>query len=103
MGLFDFIFGNKTKKVQEFKDRGAVLLDVRSKLEYKAGAIKGAKNIPLEQVSRRMSEIQKWGKPVICYCRSGMRSGTATSILKRHGIEAMNGGGWQRLNERLSE
>lgn len=102
MGLFDFIFGNKTKKVHEFKNRGAVILDVRTKLEYKAGAIPGAKNIPLDQISQRMSEIQKWKKPVICYCRSGMRSGTASSILKRHGIESMNGGGWQGLSQRLS-
>lgn len=101
MGLFDFLFGNKTKKVKEFKSRGAVILDVRSKLEYKAGAIPGAKNIPLDNISQRTAEIAKWQKPVICYCRSGMRSGTATGILKRHGIEAINGGGWQRLSERL--
>lgn len=101
MGLLDFLFGNKTKKVQEFKSRGAVLLDVRTKEEFKAGHIKGAKHIPLDQVSSRVGEVRKWNKPVICYCRSGMRSGSAASILRNHGVEAMNGGGWHRLSERL--
>ena len=101
MGLFDFLFGNKTKKVQDFKNRGAIILDVRTIEEFKAGAIQGAKNIPLSQIHARIGEIKKWGAPVICYCRSGARSGSAASILRNHGIEAMNGGGLNSLNKKL--
>ncbi len=101
MGLFDFLFGNKAKQVQEFISRGAVILDVRTKEEFKAGHIKGAKHIPLEQISGRLAEARKWEKPIICYCRSGMRSGTAASILRNHGLEAMNGGGLHQLMRRL--
>ena len=101
MGLFDFLFGNKTKKIQDFKNRGAVILDVRTKGEYQGGAIPGSKNIPLQQLSVRLAEIKKWDKPVITCCASGMRSGSAAGILRSNGVEAMNGGGWFNLSQKL--
>jgi len=101
MGLFSFLFGNKNKKIQDFQSRDAVILDVRTKGEYQAGAIPGSKNIPLQQVNARIGEIKKWNKPVITCCASGMRSGSAASILRTQGIEAMNGGGWQSLYNKL--
>ncbi|MAL59177.1 MAG: sulfurtransferase [Flavobacteriaceae bacterium] len=101
MGLFDFLFGNKTKKIDDFKSRGAIILDVRTKGEYQGGAIPGSKNIPLQQLSSKMNEIKKWNKPVITCCASGMRSGSAAGILRSNGIEAMNGGGWFNLSQKL--
>lgn len=101
MGLFNFLFGNKTKKIDDFKSRNAVILDVRTKGEYQGGAIPGSKNIPLQQISVRLSEIKKWNKPVITCCASGMRSGSAATILRSNGVEAMNGGGWHSLSQKL--
>ncbi len=101
MGLLDFLFGNKTKKIEDFKNRGAIIVDVRSKGEYEGGAIPGSKNIPLPAISSKMNEIKKWNKPVITCCASGMRSASAAGILKSNGIEAMNGGGWFSLNQKL--
>ncbi len=101
MGLLDFLFGNKTKKIQDFKSRGAVILDVRSKSEYDNGAIPGSKHIPLQSVSSKVNDIKKWNKPVITCCASGMRSASAATILKSNGIEAMNGGGWFSLSKKL--
>jgi len=101
MGLLDFLFGNKTKKIQDFQSRGAIILDVRTKGEYQGGAIPGSKNIPLQQLSSKTTEIKKWNKPVICCCASGMRSGSAASYLKSQGVEAMNGGGWFSLSRKL--
>lgn len=101
MGLLDFLFGNKTNKIKYFNDRGAIILDVRSKGEYDSGAIPGSKHIPLQQVSAKISEIKKWGKPVITCCASGMRSASAAGILKSNGVEAMNGGGWHSLYKKL--
>lgn len=101
MGLLDFLFGNKSAKIKDFKSRGAVIIDVRSKGEYDGGAIPGSKNIPLQRINAKVSEIKKWNKPVILCCASGMRSGSATSILKSNGIEAMNGGGWFSLSKKL--
>lgn len=101
MGLLDFLFGNKTSKIQDFINRKAVILDVRSKAEYNSGAIPGAKHIPLQQVAAKVSEIKKWNQPVITCCASGMRSGQAAAILNQHGIEATNGGGWKSLQKKL--
>lgn len=103
MGLFDFLFGNKKKKIQEFKNRGAIILDVRSKGEYDSGAIPGSKNIPLPGLNSKISQIKKWNKPVICCCASGMRSASAAGILRSQGIEAINGGGWFNLSKRLAD
>ncbi len=101
MGFFDFLFGNKTRKIEDFKNRGAIVIDVRSKSEYESGAISGSKNIPLQQISSKMSEIKKWNKPVITCCASGMRSASAAGILKSNGVEAMNGGGWFSLSQKF--
>ena len=102
MGLFDFLgFGNKSNSIQEFKDKGAVMIDVRSQGEFAGGHIKGAKNIPLNEIRNKIDDIKKLNKPVIACCASGMRSSQATSILKQNGIEAVNGGGWQSLQSKL--
>jgi phage shock protein E len=101
MGIVDFLFGNKSKKIEDFKNRGAVIIDVRTKAEYVSGAIPGSKNIPLQQVHSRMTEIKKWNKPVITCCASGMRSGSAASIMRANGIEVMNGGGWYSLSKKV--
>lgn len=102
MGLLDFLFGNKNKIIKDFTTRSAVIVDVRTKGEFSGGAIPGSKNIPLQEIAKRANEIKKWNKPVILCCASGMRSGSATGILKSEGIEAVNGGGWVSLSKKLS-
>ncbi|SDX25421.1 rhodanese-like domain-containing protein [Aequorivita viscosa] len=101
MGFLDFLFGNKNKKIDDFKNRGAIILDVRSKGEYDDGAIPGSKNIPLQSLNSKIPTIKKWNKPVICCCASGMRSGSAAGILRSQGVEAINGGGWFSLSRKL--
>ncbi|HLW33908.1 MAG TPA: rhodanese-like domain-containing protein [Aequorivita sp.] len=101
MGFLDFLFGNKNKKIEDFKSRGAIILDVRSKGEYDNGAIPGSKNIPLQNINSKISTIKKWNKPVICCCASGMRSASAAGILRGQGVEAINGGGWFSLSRKL--
>jgi rhodanese-related sulfurtransferase len=102
MGLLDFLgFGNKSQNIQEFKAKGAVIIDVRSQSEFAGGHINGAKNIPLNEISSKIKDIKKLNKPVITCCASGMRSSQATSILKQNGIETMNGGGWTSLESKL--
>lgn len=101
MGLFSFLSGNKSDKIKDFQSRGAVIIDVRTKGEYSQGAILGSKNIPLQVITGKLNEIKKLNKPVITCCASGMRSGSAASILKAQGIEAINGGGWLSLSKKL--
>ena len=101
MGLFDFLTGNKTEKIKDFQARGAVIIDVRTKAEFQQGAIRGSKNIPLQNINTQIEAIKKLNKPVIVCCASGMRSGSAASILNSKGIETLNGGGWSSLHSKL--
>jgi rhodanese-related sulfurtransferase len=101
MGLLDFLTGNRSDKIKDFQSRNAVIIDVRTKGEFSQGAIPGSKNIPLQVLNSKISEIKKLNKPVIACCASGMRSASATSILKNNGIETINGGGWNSLSKKL--
>ncbi|MBU2939741.1 rhodanese-like domain-containing protein [Lacinutrix sp. C3R15] len=101
MGLLDTLFGNKKDKIKDFQSRNAIIIDVRTTGEYSQGAIPGSKNIPLQIINSKIKEIKKLNKPVITCCASGMRSGSAASILKAQGIEAINGGGWLSLSKKL--
>lgn len=103
MGFFDFLFKNKQKMIDDFISRGAVILDVRTPGEFANGAISGSKNIPLHLIKGKLSQIKKLNKPVITCCASGMRSGTAANFLRNNDIEAVNGGGWYSLQNRLSK
>jgi rhodanese-related sulfurtransferase len=86
---------------KELIAKGAVIVDVRSPAEYRTGSIRGSKNIPLNTITKKALEIKKWEKKVVLCCASGMRSGQATSILKNHGVEAHNGGGWSSLQYKI--
>jgi rhodanese-related sulfurtransferase len=76
---------------------GAILIDVRTPAEYSGGKPKNSQNIPLDKIDGKIEKIKKLKKPIILCCASGMRSGRATSILKSNGIEAYNGGGWNKF------
>jgi rhodanese-related sulfurtransferase len=102
MGILDFLgFGTKTNDVQEYVQKGAIILDVRTPAEFKDGHIKGSKNIALQTLNGQVETIKKWNKPIIACCKSGMRSTQATSILKQNGIDCINGGGWTSLENKL--
>lgn len=95
------IFGIKTIDFRELVNNGAVIIDVRSPMEYKSGNIKGSKNFPVENIRGKVADIKKLNKPVITVCRSGARSGMAKSILKSAGIEVYNGGPWTSLQSKI--
>lgn len=102
MGLLSMLgFGGKSESVKEYIDKGAVIIDVRTVGEFREGHIKNSKNIPLDNIFSKINEIKRLEKPVIVCCRSGMRSAQAASILKNNGIDVMNGGGWQSLENKL--
>lgn len=93
------LFGMGPKvDLKEVMKNGATILDVRTKGEYAEGHVKGSLHIPLDQLEQNIKKIRK-DKPVIACCRSGARSGMAVDILKRHNIEAYNGGPWTSVND----
>jgi rhodanese-related sulfurtransferase len=76
-------------------DRSTFLLDVRTEKEWSQNHIKGAHHIPLHELGRRYTELEKHkGREIICYCQSGNRSLTAALRLKRLGftVAHMKGG-----------
>ncbi|MCL2596689.1 MAG: rhodanese-like domain-containing protein [Paludibacter sp.] len=98
MGFLSNIF--KTTSNEELRQMiadGALLLDVRTKGEFASGHAKDAKNIPLDVLKANLSKLNK-SKPIIAVCASGMRSGTAVSMLKQNGFtEVYNGGSWTKF------
>ncbi len=63
------------------------VLDVRSKEEFASGHIKGAKNIPLDVLQKRLVELEGIKeKEFIVNCLSGGRSSNACMILKAAGF-----------------
>lgn len=100
MGLFSTLFGKSADYAQLVKD-GAIILDVRTPGEYAGGHIKGSKNVPLQSLQQNLSKIPK-DKVIITCCASGMRSGSAKSILVSSGFkEVHNGGGWMSLKGKI--
>ncbi|WP_438432715.1 rhodanese-like domain-containing protein [Gorillibacterium sp. sgz500922] len=65
------------------------LLDVREPEEWAAGHIKGAKHIPLGQLSQRLNELNP-AQETIVMCRSGNRSGLACELLSEKGFDVVN-------------
>jgi phage shock protein E len=86
----------KTDFTQLIAD-GAIIIDVRHKLEYKQGNIKGSVNIPLNKINRSIPKLQKSKKVVITVSGTGMDSAAAHAQLKAAGITAYNGGPWQKM------
>lgn len=69
---------------------GHLLLDVRNESELvRNGRLKGAMNIPLDQLRDRLSEVPK-DRQIIVSCHSGLRSYIAERILKQNGYAAKN-------------
>lgn len=71
----------------ELRDCGLPVLDVRRPGEFSAGHVPGARNIPLNELPRRIEEVQD-GLAVIC--AGGYRSSMATSLLARKGLTGVS-------------
>ncbi len=87
----------------DLKARGAIILDVRTPDEFKRGHIKGALNLPLQDLPKS-GKLKNKNQPIITCCASGMRSAAAASTLKKAGFtDVLNGGGWQSLQNKWPE
>jgi phage shock protein E len=80
-------------------DNNTVLIDVRTKDEFKSGHLKKAINIPYTEIEDQIKSITKdTNKNIVVYCRSGRRSGIAQKTLLKMGYEnVINGGGYKDL------
>ena len=65
---------------------GHVLLDVRTRDEVRAQGIKGALNIPLDELEGAAGQLAKY-EVIDVICRSGGRSAMATQMLHELGLK----------------
>jgi rhodanese-related sulfurtransferase len=104
---------NTSITVEEFEkklsDGNAQLIDVRTPEEYNQGHLKGALNynINSSEFENQLSKLDK-NKPVLVYCLSGGRSGSAAEIMADKGfteVYNMQGGimKWIAANKKLDE
>lgn len=84
-----------------FDDR-LVVIDVRREPEFADGHIRGAINIPLDEMTdpASMANIED-DHNVYVHCAGGYRSVIAASLLKRQGIHNLRNvvGGWNKIKE----
>jgi len=103
MSFFDNLFTTKEKTdFKELVKKGALVIDVRSPVEYRSGHVPGSINIALEQIGSAIKSFQQEKKPLIMVCRSGARINMATVMLKKAGLEVYNGGAWDVLMKKIS-
>lgn len=74
------------KKIAETLPPDKFILDVRDKDEAMQGMLKGAKNIPTQDIPVKLAEIPK-DKEVIAHCSTGVRAEMAYHILKEAGYK----------------
>ena len=87
------------KKVKE----GSLILDVWSPAEFENNHIKGAVNIPLNTLSKKLNKLKKY-RLIITYCASGIVSASTKSILKTNGFESVySSRGWHSLNQKIQD
>ena len=70
------------------------LIDVRAPVEQQISTLPGAVLIPIDQLEQHLDRLDR-EKPIVCYCRTGMRSGRAVRLLIENGIsECVQPGRW---------
>ena len=98
MGFFGlFGGGDEVASIEKYLNDGAIVIDVRTVQEFQEGHVENSKNIVLNVIPSKIDEIKAMDKKIIAVCRSGARSGQATSFLKQNGVDVINGGPWQNV------
>jgi phage shock protein E len=99
MGFFSSLFGGgNSVDIKGIIENGAVIVDVRTPAEFAGGHIKGAVNIPLDNIEVNLAKIKAYNKPIVVCCASGMRSANAKRVLTKKGLEEVyDGGSWMSI------
>jgi len=80
--------------INKLDQEKTVLIDVRTPEEFSLGTIEGAKNIPVDELRNRLSEIPQ-DREIIIFCQVGLRAYFARRILRQKGfknIKNLSGG-----------
>jgi phage shock protein E len=84
------------EEVAKWIKQGAVLVDVRSKLEVRKNPVPGAINIPLLNLDDELSTLPR-NKSFVTFCLRGGRAERAKVKLEANGRKAINGGGYKSV------
>ncbi|MCX5464247.1 rhodanese-like domain-containing protein [Alcaligenes parafaecalis] len=89
---------SSAEAVQMVNQKDAILIDLRSADQFKAGAIAQSRNIPAADLDAKASSLPK-DKPVILVCDTGRSAPRSVAVLRKHGINeayTLQGGiqGW---------
>lgn len=93
---------------KKLQSKEILLLDIRPKDEYEAGHIKSAKNIPLSDLDRDMSELPR-DSEIIIYCRGRLcaYANLASSFMNEKGYHtySLNNSfrDWEKYNEKIQQ
>ncbi|MFT6749712.1 MAG: phage shock protein E [Flavobacterium sp.] len=100
MGIFGVFSQKETiNEIKEYLEKDAVILDVRTLAEWNEGHVSTSKHIVLNLIPLEIEQIKAWNKPVIAVCKSGGRSGQAAQFLEQNGVDVINGGPWQNIDQ----
>ena len=75
-------------EIEQYREKGYELLDVRSESECGRGIIPGAINIPVDEIRDRYTELKN--KNLLVNCQVGLRGHTGSMLLKELGFNAVN-------------
>lgn len=75
------ITGKTAHKLLADLNATLVVLDVRTPQEFAENHVRGAVNIPVQELKNRVGELPK-DKPILILCRTGVRAATAYGILR---------------------
>jgi rhodanese-related sulfurtransferase len=80
-----FITPAELERLMPMIEKGElVLLDIRSSAEFRSGHIVHSRLIPVEELEKRVGELDK-NKGLVIYCRSGKRCLRVLPILAERG------------------
>lgn len=84
------------EEVAKWIKKGAVLVDVRTRVEARKNPVRGATNIPLLKLEGELSELPR-NKAFVTFCLRGGRAERAKNLLQANGLKAINGGGYKTV------
>ncbi|GMA97363.1 DsrE/DsrF/DrsH-like family protein [Pelosinus sp. IPA-1] len=91
-------------EIKQVDKENALLVDVRTPIEFGMGSIEDAINIPLDELRGRLQEIPK-NKELILFCQIGLRGYLAYRILVQNGFTNLKNlsGGYKTYTTAMQE
>ena len=95
---------NKSQLQKLLNNSNILIIDVRNLGEFKTGHIPNARNIPVNELSSKLSSLSSYkDSEILVYCASGDRSAVASDLLTKNGFKEVYNlrGGIHSYNGRI--